>query len=401
VNDRRDSVVDPPVDDVRLPPLPDVPWTDRLHDDHALRGLVGALAADAVAMPVHWYYDQAALDRDYPGLAAARTGSPYLAPRNPHPGSILWRSHWTPSSPRFDILRDQAVYWGRRDVHYHQFLSAGDNTLNARLAVELYALVRRDRDYDPERWLDRYVALMLAPGWNRDTYVEEYHRHFFTNLGAGRKPINSGVRDVHIGGLMAVPALVAALGPRHHDLRRIVRLHVSLTHKDDEVLAAADALVRLLVRLTREDHADARPPGSAGAVAELREALLDEASDWISAAKVRAWQEACDRAGGDCPERGVVGRMLSPACYIPDAFPAALFLAWRHAGDVAAGLVANARCGGDNCHRGAVTGALLGAVATIPGPFLEGLREGTKLANPQGTANASPSAPVPVSQEPR
>jgi ADP-ribosylglycohydrolase len=181
--------------------------------------------------------------------------------------------------------------------------------------------------------------------------VEEYHRHFFTNLAAGRKPINCGVRDVHIGGLAAVPALVAALGPRHADLRRIVRLHVGLTHKDDEVLEAADILTRMLVRVTAGD--------------DLRETILDEGRDWISAAKVRAWEQH--------PDHAVVGGMLSSACYIPDAFPAALFLAWRYAGDFAGGVCSNARVGGDNCHRGAVVGSLLGASAEIPRGLLEGL----------------------------
>ena len=115
-------------------------------------------------------------------------------------------------------------------------------------------------------------------------------------------------------------------------------------------------------------------------VAELRAALLDEASPWISTAKVRSWERAADMAGGHCPERAVVGAMLSPACYIPDAFPAALFIAWRHAGDVTAGVVANALCGGDNCHRGTVVGALLAAVSPIPEPLLAGLRSGGKLA---------------------
>ena len=164
------------------------------------------------------------------------------------------------------------------------------------------------------------------------------------------------------------------------DLRRIVRLHVSLTHKDDGVLAAADTLVRLLVRLAGEDDSHGEPRGPADAVDDLRAALLDEASDWISAAKVRKWERACAAAGGSCPDRAVIGGMLSPACYIPDAFPAALFLAWRYAGDVTAGGVVNALCGGDNCHRGAIVGALLAAVSPIPGRLLEGLRIGDKLA---------------------
>ena len=329
----------------------------------ARAAFVGALVADAVAMPVHWYYDRAALDRDYGPLTA------YAAPRSPHPDSILWRSHWTPPSPKTDILREQAAFWGRRGVHYHQFLAAGENTLNSQLAVELFALVRRDREYDPERWLERYVAFLVEPGHHRDTYVEEYHRHFFTNLGAGRKPINCGVRDVHIGGLVPVPALVAALGPRHHDLRRIVRLHVGLTHKDDDVLAAADTLVRILAdAIPRPEH---DPPSDEAAAATLREAILEHGRDWISAAKLTAWEGLDDRQ--------LVGGTLSSACYIDDAFPAALALAWRHAGDFAGGVVANARCGGDNCHRGAVVGSLLGATAPIPDPLLAGLASGGRV----------------------
>ncbi len=336
--------------------------------DPATVAFFGSLAADAVAMPVHWYYDTAALDRDYPSLVAAAddepSGSPYLATHNPHSGSILWRSQWTPPSPSYDILREQARFWGQRGVHYHQFLAAGENTLNFRLAAELFDQVRRNRAYDPEKWLARYVSLMLEPGWHRDTYVEEYHRHFFTNLAAGRKPINCGVRDVHIGGLVPVPALVAALGPRHPDLREIVRLHVGLTHKDADVLAAADVLVRILAASLPRPEAE--PRAASEAAENVREAILEHGRDWISAAKLAAWEKLSDRQ--------LVGGTLSTACYIDDAFPAALALAYRHAGDFAAGVVANARCGGDNCHRGAVVGSLLAVAGGIPDRFLSGLQ---------------------------
>jgi ADP-ribosylglycohydrolase len=320
--------------------------------DTSRQAFLGSLIADAAAMPVHWYYDRQALARDY------GTITDYLAPKNPHPDSILWRSSYTAAGPKTDILREQAEYWGKRGVHYHQFLGAGENTLNQVLAVELYEMARRDRDYDPERWLDRYVAFMLTPGKHRDTYVEEYHRDFFTNLAAGRKPINCGVRDVHIGGLVPVPALVAAFGPRHHDLRRIVRLHVGLSHKDPEVLDAADVFLNLLVRVARGE--------------DLRTAILEHSNGWISAAKIRDW----DRH----PDDVVIGRLLSPACYITEAFPAALFLAWRHAGDFAAGVCANAQVGGDNCHRGTVVGGLLGAACPIPHRFLAGLRLGARVS---------------------
>ena len=135
-------------------------------DTAAADAFLGSLIADAVAMPVHWYYDRQALARDYGTIDG------YRAPKTPHPDSILWRSSYTPANEKGEILHEQAQYWGRRGVHYHQFLAAGENTLNYQLALELAALVRRDRDYDPERWLDRYVAFMLTPGRHRDTYVD-------------------------------------------------------------------------------------------------------------------------------------------------------------------------------------------------------------------------------------
>ena len=326
--------------------------------DAAVDGFLGSLVADAVAMPVHWYYDQSAIDRDYGPI----TG--YLAPHNPHPDSILWRSHYTPTGQRGDILREQAAYWGRRGIHYHQFLAAGENTLNQQLAVELAALIRAEGGYDPAHWLERYVAFMLEPGRHRDTYVEEYHRGFFAKYAAGTKPLLCGGDDVHIGGLVPVPAIVAAIGPTHPDLREIVQTHVGLTHGDEGVLRAADVLVRILVRVAAGD--------------ELRGAILAEGSDWISAAKLRQWERHSDRR--------VVGGILSPACYIPDAFPAALFLAWRHAGDFAAGVAANAMVGGDNCHRGAVVGSLLGTAGPIPGRFLDGLLARDKVQSLFGAA---------------
>ena len=54
-------------------------------------------------------------------------------------------------------------------------------------------------------------------------------------------------------------------------------------------------------------------------------------------------------------------RHFSAACYIEHAFPVTLYLAWKYADDFEAGLMANTHLGGDNCHRGMVMGALIGA----------------------------------------
>jgi ADP-ribosylglycohydrolase len=115
---------------------------------------------------------------------------------------------------------------------------------------------------------------------------------------------------------------------------------VGLTHAHQNVQRAADTLVRLLWAL-REGTA-------------FEEALQREAGDWISLRKAERWRSQ--------PDTHVVGNRFSPACYIDQAMPASLYLAWKYADDVSAALQANAEVGGDNCHRGAVVGALLGAL---------------------------------------
>lgn len=318
-------------------------------DDTFQNAFLGSLVADAVAMPVHWYYDTAALDRDYGAF------SDYVAPKNPHPDSILWRSEYTPINAKADILREQAQYWGQPGVHYHQFLKAGENTLNYRLAAELYMTIVGNGGYDPDVWLERYMQCMLEPGWHRDTYLEEYHRAFFTNLAKGRKPRSCGIKDIHIGALATVPTLIAgldALGePSEEDVLSAVDTHVALTHQGTPARNSARALVRILFAI------DGGEP--------LAGAVCGQAADFISRAKLDKWLPQADRA--------VVGRVLTPACYLPESFSASLYLAVKYADDFSAGVCANAMVGGDNCHRGAVVGALLGAATGVPERWLANL----------------------------
>jgi ADP-ribosylglycohydrolase len=312
-------------------------------------GFLGSLVGDAVAMPVHWYYDTRALDRDYGGINC------YLAPRNPHPDSILWRSRYQPLNADGDILHGQARYWGQKGVHYHQFLAAGENTLNLKLARELFQWITAGQAYDPGAWLEHYIACMRNPRWHRDTYVEEYHRAFFTHLSRGKRPVACGIEDGHIGGLATVPALCAALyaiGIRDEQaLRAAVRTQVSLTHRHARVLDAADVLTRLMVRLT--DQAD------------MEEALIEVATGWVSLDRFRGWSTH--------PDREIIGRVVSPACYIDEAFIGSLYLAWKHRHDFSAGVCANAAVGGDNCHRGVVVGSILGIRHGVPDVWAAGL----------------------------
>ena len=309
--------------------------------------LVGALCADALAMPVHWYYDRAALARDYGKIIG------YREPKSPHPDSILWRSHYTALNEKGDILREQAEYWGRKGVHYHQFLRAGENTLNLQLARELYDWVRKRGGYSVQGWLEQYVKFMLTPGRHRDTYVEECHRGFFTRYAQGKPLEKCGIRDEHIGGLAHVPALLAAGGDRPlGKLRAMVKEHVGATHAHPNVLRAADTFVRVC--------------GAIREGASVREAITKEAGDWLSGKKAEGWVKQ--------PDEHVVGERFSTACYIAEAMPASLYLAWKYENDFVGGIVANANLGGDSCHRGVVVGGILGLAGGVPKEWSGALR---------------------------
>ncbi len=309
----------------------------------------GSLAADALAMPVHWYYDTQKLDRDYGRLTS------YVAPQNPHSDSILWRSRYIPRNARGNILHDQIKYWGQREIHYHQFLAAGENTINYQLGKELYLTILEYGVYDSDKWLERYIECMLDGEWHKDTYLEEYHRAFFDNYAKGLAPIDCGIDDLHIGGLSHVPCLLFGLteiGVVDLDEQLLqVEKHVRLTHRNQHVSDAAAAMTHILYSL-REGL-------------DLRKALDSHAKPWASSGQFDTWTHFSDRT--------VIGRQLTMACYLPESFTASLYLCWKYAEDFSAGIIANAYCGGDNCHRGAVVGALLGAANGAPKKWIQGL----------------------------
>jgi ADP-ribosylglycohydrolase len=159
---------------------------------------------------------------------------------------------------------------------------------------------------------------------------------------------------------------VAALGDAQQAVEASLR-QLRLTHKSQPLEAYAAAYGRLLAQLVFS------PPPSLGPLLQSQapglgkglSALLGQAPDHKDAAT------------------RVVGGLYSPACYIEDSFPSVLYLAARYANDFEAALVANTNAGGDNCHRGAVLGALLGAwlgFEAIPLRWRQGLLAGAAMA---------------------
>ncbi len=340
-----------------------------------LRGaLWGMFVGDALAMPVHWYYDLAALQRDF------GTIRDYQAPKDFHPSSIMSLAS-TGRAGRGSqegevvggvILKGKKPYWGQPNTHYHRGMRAGDNTLNLLCVRVLIRAINAAGRYDPADFLRDYVAFMTTPDRHNDTYAESYHRDFFAHYAHGLPPERCAGAEGHdtasIGGLVSLPPVIFATlqaGDRAAvDAALLTQLR--LTHRSQKLERYARALGELLVRLLQD------PASRLGPLAcTLAERLGFPAATVIE--RIRRNRQS---------DLDVIGRLLSPACYIDQSLPAALYLAARYTDDFEAALIANTNAGGDNCHRGAVLGAILGAAlgdGAIPERWIRGLRACAEL----------------------
>jgi len=320
--------------------------------DAKYRGtLDGLCIGDALAMPVHWYYNRQALIADYGRV------TDFLAPRNPHPDSILWRSTYTAPNPKGEILHDQARYWGQRGIHYHQFLKAGENTLNVKICRLLIESINETGAYDADDFLSRYIAFMTTPGNHRDTYVEEYHRNFFANYAKGLPPRKCGVTEKHIGGLIGLIPVVLFFSNDAHKAREAALAHLALTHPGMKMETAGSLIIDILLKVLSG--------------IPLKKAILEG----IEAQNNPLLGHPFKKLVND-PDERVIGPRFSTACYVEDSVPAVVYLALKYHDDPENALIANTNLGGDNAARGAVLGALLGAahgIEKFPDRWVDGL----------------------------
>ena len=328
--------------------------------ERASAALKSLFVADALAMPVHWYYNPMDIYRQFKGGIEKLEAAPAQ-----HPSSIM-SLHSTNHGGRHGhgrkqaqreivgevILKGKRQYWGKANTHYHHGMKAGENTLNAHCTrVLLRSLANNNGHYDKEDFLSSYIELMTAePAQHPDTYAESYHRGFFANLEAGNPPDQCGAvthDTASIGGLVTIAPIVFAERLAGTPLDRVQEIcagHLALTHPDEHLAKVCRDYVGLLNELLfRKGGEDAQSIISA----------------WSKRSISLQLSEIMPKIHND---NDVVGRLFSSACYITDSWPSVLYLAYRYCHKMKAGLLANTNLGGDNVHRGAVLGVLLGLV---------------------------------------
>ena len=319
----------------------------------AQSGLQLMFIADALSMPVHWFYNPGDISRQFPGGIQRFEAAPVM-----HPSSIM-NLHSTSGGGRGGqsgsivgdvILKGRKALWGQPGVHYHHGMPAGENTLNAHCARLMLRHLAAGK-YDGPGVLAAYVAFMTAdPPQHPDTYAESFHRGFFANWQAGKNLTRCGAvtHDTpSIGGLVMIGALaltMLARGTPVDDVRQAARMQLAYTHPDEGLAMVCDAYVELLHKL-------------------LLSTSIDDARAQIEAAAVSTGGAGLTRLLRSPPrdDATVVGGKYSLACYIDASWPVVLYLAHKYLEDPLTGLLRNTNLGGENCHRGAVLGSILGA----------------------------------------
>ena len=268
--------------------------------------------------------------------------SSFLPPRNPHPDSEMWKHFSDAVDLSETVLHDQATYWNRKDVHYHQFLTAGENTLNIKLCNLLIQSLADRGKYDADDYLRRLIAFITTPGSHRDTYVDSYLRGFFRNYNKGIPYRECGVQEIHLSGLFGIVPLLVFYSDHPENAKKAALEHISLTHRGEMMLDAAELFIALLQ--------------SAFFGIDIRKellALIREGKNRFLTQPLTDWLELDDTRVADTH--------IGMGCSADQALPLVLYLFLKYAREPETAMIANTNLGGNNAARGAVLGALLGS----------------------------------------
>jgi len=369
--------------------------------------LYGMYIGDALAMPVHWYYDTSRIKKDF-GKAGIQK---YEAPVKHFPGSIMNLSNTGGGGRGSDkdsivgevILHGKKKFWLRGgSYHYHHGMSAGENTLDtliARLMLKtILSMESGNRDIkslydDPkntnkskktkinkneftESFLDDYIKFMTTPDTHNDVYAATAHRMFFANYANKHDKFECADNDGHntdsVDGIINIlivslnEMVVSAQKASKENLPLSKDLQVGVMPEDNKNEALKKNLFdsinmiresqqlpfygyiyhNLLVKLIVEQK-------------ELRKAIVEIIDENPSVFKMGLRGLSKERLEEFRKSDSSADPMS--ACYVSSNFPVTLMLAYKYADSLEKALLASANAGGENVNRNALLGGIMGA----------------------------------------
>ena len=384
--------------------------------------LWGAFVADAMAMPVHWYYQRKYIQEGFDGGITKYEDAPH-----PHPESFMVGNNYHPNITKakelgrpFDIAHEHirfyntnyndfnialAVHAGEHKnampeqderYHYHHGLKAGENTVGANLMRVLMRSVIKEGKYNQERFIEDFVSYLTTPGLNRDAYTEVYIRAWFENYSEGVPPHacaeeQRNVWSIASNGGIIRPLLLSLTSKSTFQALGVALQHQQITHRSDNVSSALTVLIPLLRELLAKKPPMSTLKNAASKVQrtkisgeELSKTYADHNGPgnipkdemWDIHTQFSDQTVDLDALVKAFSENEILGSVFTTGCYPEQSLPVLMYLLYKNDFDFEASVLANANAGGDNVHRGIILGMLAGAASEeIPKALKEGLVE--------------------------
>ena len=384
--------------------------------------LWGVFIADAMAMPVHWYYQRKYIKEGFNGGITKYEDAPH-----PHPESFMVGISYHPNIAKaqelgrpFDIVHEHIRFYDTNyndlDIklsvhegehknampkkseryHYHHDLKAGENTLGANLIRVLIRSIIKEGQYKQEVFIEDFINYLTTPGLNKDPYTEVYIRAWFENFSNGIPPhaCAQEQRDVwSIGsnGGVIRPLVLAITSKSTFQALGVALQHQQITHRSDNVSSALCVLVPLLHTLLEKEEPISTLKEFATKVqltkisgAELSKTYAEHNGPgnipkdamWKIHTEFSSKHLDLEDLLKNYDEDEVLGSVFTTGCYPEQSLPVLMYLLYKNKFDFKASILANDNAGGDNVHRGIILGLLAGAANDdIPHELKTGLSE--------------------------
>lgn len=379
--------------------------------------LWGLFIGDALAMPAHWFYNTLNIPKYLDGPVDG-----YKSPPDKHVEASLVGAKYKPdvnaaekSGRKYDILHqhlrfydtsynnfkdsgfgvdDNGVVKINDRFHYHYGLKAGENTLNAQLVRVLMRHVIENGSYNPDKFLESFLAFMTTPGNSNDPYTEGFLRAWFENYSKGIPPAACADNQYRYPGINAMggmirPMVISLLHRDKYNALGFALGHQYLTHHSENVSSSLAVMVPLLnefvnghdpAKSTKEISGNLGLPKYTGmelfAKYQQHGGMGHVPADimWKLHAEFGDASWDLEKFDSEHTESDVLKKIFSTACFAEHGTPMLIYLAWKYRFDFEKALLANVNAGGDNVHRGMILGMILGAATeTIPSELVNGL----------------------------
>lgn len=284
--------------------------------------VVGAFAADALSLGVHWVYNTGVIDKKI--------------------GRV---------ERYYDPL-----------TSYHKGKKAGDFTHYGDQMLVLMESLSAENGFDADRFAEQWQNFFSGYGG----YFDQATKATLENMDAGKGFTESGADSDDLAGAARMAPLISVYGDNLVNLVKSARAQTAITHTDERVIQSADFFARSVFAVL----------GGTSPIAAMEATLNAHFSGSPIASMVTMGLESRDR---DTRETiAEFGQM----CSVEAGLPGAIHLIARHADDYKRAMVENVMAGGDSSARGMMAGMILGAahgMKAIPETWASGMTASQRI----------------------